>query len=190
MLLIITRHGETEGNVRRVLAGATDKLTKNGIEQARRLSQRLKEEKIDAIFTSDLQRAKATTEIIAIHHPKTDIIITKDLREMDLGSYTGKGYDEVDWNNTPPDVENRTSMYKRAQKMVISTLKTFPQGTVLFVAHNAFNKSLIRYLRKLHPENKKPILQDNTALTIFDITPYETREILFNCTKHLKDNSK
>ena len=37
-------------------------LTKVGIEQARKLALRLKDEKIDAAYVSDLDRAKDTEE--------------------------------------------------------------------------------------------------------------------------------
>ena len=43
MKLIITRHGETEGNVKRILAGTNDTITKKGKEQASKLSKRLKD---------------------------------------------------------------------------------------------------------------------------------------------------
>jgi broad specificity phosphatase PhoE len=111
--LIITRHGETKGNVQRILAGIHDPLTPRGKEQAKKVSRRLKDEKIDAIFSSPLIRAKETAVIIAKNHPTTKVIIVDELKEMELGSYLHKGFDEVDWEHMPKDVESKIRLQKR-----------------------------------------------------------------------------
>jgi len=59
MRLILVRHGETEENVAKITQGhMPSKLTKQGIEQAKKLALRLKDEKIDKIFVSDLKRCR------------------------------------------------------------------------------------------------------------------------------------
>jgi len=185
MKLIIARHGETEGNVKKILADIDDPLTSKGKEQAENLSRRLKNEKIDAIFSSPIIRAKETAKIIAKNHPNADFIIADELKEGELGSYLNKGFDEVDWELMPKDVESRLSMYQRAKIIVEKALEKYPKGTVLFVSHNAMNKAIIRFLRKWHPEDKKSIPQGNTAVTIFEISEKERKEIIFNCMQHL-----
>jgi len=186
MKLIITRHGETEGNVKRILADIDDPLTPKGKEQAESVSKRLKNEKIEVIFSSPIIRAKETAQIIAKNHPYADFIVVNELKEMELGSFLNKGFDEVDWDLMPNDVENRTSMYQRAKIIVEKALEKYPNSTVLFVSHNAINKAMIRFLRKWHPEDKKSIPQKNTAITIFEISEKERKEIIFNCTQHLE----
>lgn len=185
MRLIITRHGETEGNVKRILADISDPLTLNGIKQAEAVSERLKNEHIDAIFSSPIPRAKETAQIIAKNHPNTKFIVVDELKEMELGSYLNKDFDEVDWDLMPDDVESRTSMYDRAKIIIERVLEKFSSGTVLFVSHNAINKAIIRFLRKWHPEDRKSIPQGNTAISIFEISAKERKEIIFNCIKHL-----
>lgn len=185
MKLIITRHGETEGNIKKILADIDDPLTSKGREQAKKVSDRLKNEKIDAIFSSPITRAKETAQIIAKHHQNADFIIVDELKEMELGSYLNKGFEEVDWDLMPEDVESRSSMYRRAKIIIEKVLEKYPNGTVLFVSHNAMNKAIIRFLRKWHPEDRKSIPQGNTAITIFEISEKERKEIIFNCTQHL-----
>jgi probable phosphoglycerate mutase len=185
MKLIITRHGRTEGNIKRILADVHDPLAPEGIKQAEAVSERLKDEKIDVIFSSPLIRAKKTAQIIAKHHPGTKFIVVDELREMELGSYTNKCWDDVDWDLMPDDVENRTSLYERGKVIIERVLEEYPTCTVLFVAHNAINKAMIRFLRKWHPEDRQPIPQGNTAITIFEISAEERKEIIFNCTKHV-----
>ena len=185
MKLIITRHGETKGNVKRILADIDDPLTLNGKKQAKALSERLKKEKIDVIFSSPLIRAKETAQIIAQNHPNTKFILVDELKEMKLGSSLNKRLDEIDWDLMPKDVENRTSLYERAKMIIEKVLEEYPRCTVLFVAHNAINKAMIRFLRKWDPEDRKSIPQGNTALSIFEISEKGCKEIIFNCKKHL-----
>ena len=65
MKLIIARHGETEENKKGILQGhLPGKLTELGIEQSKKLALRLKNEKIDAIYSSDLARASNTAKEI------------------------------------------------------------------------------------------------------------------------------
>ncbi len=187
MKIILTRHGESEGNVKRILAGVNDPLTAKGKEQAERLSGRLNDEGIDVIFSSPLTRAKQTAQIIAKNHPKAEFIVVDELKEMNLGSYANKSFDEVDWDLMPDDVENKASLYGRAKVIVEKVLEKYPGSTVLFVSHNAINKAIIRFLRKWGPEDTRSIPQGNTALTIFRISKKERKEILFNCMKHLED---
>lgn len=188
MKLIITRHGETEGNVKRILADISDPLTPKGIKQAQAVSERLKKEKIDIIFSSPIIRARETAKIISQKQPKAKFILVDELKEMELGSYTNKGFDEVDWDLIPDDVENRLSLYERAKTIIEKVLRKYPNKIILFVAHNAINKAMIRFLRNWSPEDRRPIPQGNTAISIFNISSKERKEILFNCTKHLNEN--
>ena len=101
MKFIIIRHGETHANVLyntddRILIGALDapisQLNEKGIQQANHTKQLLVNEKIDAIYSSDLGRTKQTASII---FENADIIYTPLLRERSLGSDEGKRVDEV-----------------------------------------------------------------------------------------------
>ena len=59
MYLYIIRHGETYGNINGDGFTETD-LTDNGLNQAFLLGERFKDERIDAIYTSNLIRAVKT----------------------------------------------------------------------------------------------------------------------------------
>ena len=190
MRLLIVRHGETEGNLGSILAGPEDSLNSNGKAQAQALSESLKNERIEAIFSSPYSRARETAEAIAKNHQDAQFIVDNDLREMELGSYLNKKYDEVDWEKMPPDVEPRTSTYARAKKAIERALAKYPAGTVVFVSHNAMNKAAIRFLRGWDANDRKPIPQDNTAVTIFEVSEKGNKEILFNSTKHLETMPK
>ena len=91
MRLILTRHGETEENKIGIMQGhLPGKLSAEGIEQAQKLALRLKDEKIDFIYSSDLARASDTAKEIASFHPHAPIKFVEDLRERNLGEFQGK----------------------------------------------------------------------------------------------------
>ena len=88
--LILIRHGESLGNAVRQLLGHTDRdLSPLGYRQAEAAAEALKNEKIDAIYSSDLIRAYNT----AVPHARLrgiDIIPSRKLREVMLGKWEGR----------------------------------------------------------------------------------------------------
>lgn len=67
--LIVIRHGETDWNRQHRFQGQIDvPLNALGLEQARRMGQRLAGEAIDRLIVSDLARARQTAQALASHH--------------------------------------------------------------------------------------------------------------------------
>lgn len=185
MKLILTRHGETIENKKRIVQGhIPGTLSKEGISQAEKLALRLKNEKIDVIYSSPLKRAKDTALKIRRYHKKTRIYYAEELKERNLGSITGKKGDELDWKNLPKDVETRESMGKRAKIFLDNVYKKFPEKTVVFVGHNGINKALIRVI--LNKPKKEIDSQLNTSVSVFEIKEDKKHKVhLLNCVKHL-----
>ena len=87
--LLLVRHGETDGNAEGRLQGHTDRpLSEYGRGQARRLADDLETEELEAIYASDLARARETAEIVGakVHLP---VELDPDLREKDWGNWEG-----------------------------------------------------------------------------------------------------
>ncbi len=85
----VVRHGETEWNVLQKIQGHTDiSLNVNGKLQATKLAMELAHVKFDLALSSDLLRAKRTSEIIALER-KLTIQTTEMLRERNFGRYEG-----------------------------------------------------------------------------------------------------
>lgn len=93
---IIVRHGETDYNKEhRVQGQINSTLTKQGLEQARAVTEFLAENySIDAIYSSDLDRAINTAKPLAERLEKP-IHPTKELRELHLGLWQGLLYEEA-----------------------------------------------------------------------------------------------
>ncbi|MBU3941330.1 MAG: histidine phosphatase family protein [Nanoarchaeota archaeon] len=189
MKLILTRHGETIENQKRIMQGhLPGHLSKQGIEQAKKLALRLKDEKIDAIYSSDLARAADTAREIAEYHKKIPINFVQELRETNLGSLTGKCSKYIDFDYRPDDVESTASMQKRTKKLLDKVYNKYPDKTVLFVGHNGINKALISVILNKPAKDMDEIeSQLNTSISIFEIKEDKKHIVhLMNCTKHLE----
>ena len=93
--LIFVRHGETKGNRERRIQGAVDsELNDMGKKQAKKVALKLKNEKIDVIYSSPLKRAHQTAVEIAKYHNKK-IIVKKELIEIDCGEFESKKLGEI-----------------------------------------------------------------------------------------------
>jgi len=188
MKLILVRHGETEENLAGILQGHTPgTLSLSGVEQGKKLAQRLKGEKIDAIYSSDLKRASDTTKIILLHHPEAKLEYCENLREGNGGSWTGKPTKDLDWNNRPADAETQNKMKERAQHFIDKIVSEHPKDTVLVVGHAGFNRVMISRIINSEDPFKDMSDQRNTAVNIFEIYEDKTHKVhCLNCTNHLK----
>lgn len=191
MKLILTRHGRTLENEEHIIQGQTHgTLSEEGKLQAQKLAERLRDKKIDCIYSSDLKRAAETAKEIASLHPGVKLEQALELRERDYGAFTGKKKHEVsvDFNKDHPQLEHVTSMRARAKKILDRAYAEHPNGTVVFVGHNHINRALISVIMNI-PEEKvweelKP--QKNTAVNIFEIREDKNHVVhLLNDTKHL-----
>ncbi|KAF3999658.1 histidine phosphatase family protein [Glaciimonas immobilis] len=93
--ILLIRHGETDWNTEKRIQGHIDiPLNAKGRRQAAALSTRLEGLSLDAIFSSDLQRARDTAAPVAAHHGLT-VQIHEDLRERCYGVMEGLQRQEV-----------------------------------------------------------------------------------------------
>ena len=91
--LTLIRHGEVQKEYLSCYNGHNDiSLSADGIAQAKELAKRLACEKFDAIYSSDLKRAKQTLE--QLPHAK-DAIFDARLREKSWGRDEGLSFDEI-----------------------------------------------------------------------------------------------
>jgi phosphoserine phosphatase len=94
--LLLVRHGETDWNRERRFQGHADEpLNDVGREQARKLAEALAGERIDAVYTSDLLRARETAEILAAPLD-AEVVALRELREIDVGSWQGLSWPEIE----------------------------------------------------------------------------------------------
>lgn len=93
--ILLIRHGETDWNTERRLQGHLDvALNAEGVRQAQALGQALRGEALDAIFASDLSRARQTAEAIAASQGMS-VQIEPGLRERCYGAFEGLRHEEI-----------------------------------------------------------------------------------------------
>ena len=87
--LLLVRHGETDWNADGRLQGQTDRpLSDYGRRQAQQLASELADERFEAIYASDLSRARVTAEIVG-ERLGLEVALDPDLREKDWGTWEG-----------------------------------------------------------------------------------------------------
>lgn len=156
--IIAIRHGETAWNVDTRLQGQLDvPLNATGQSQAKRLAQSLADEPIDALYSSDLQRAASTAEAIALQCGRA---VSHDvgLRERHFGIWQGQTYAEVEqhwpeqaqkWRQRLPDFgpeggETLQAFFDRCVSTVMRLADPHPGQTVVMVAHGGVLDCLYR----------------------------------------------
>jgi len=131
--LLLVRHGETDWNAEGRLQGHTDRPLSNfGREQACRLADELEREDLDAIYASDLARARETAEIVGerLHLP---VVVDPDLREKNWGTWEGlTSTERLDVELVGESTEQHTRRMLAALGRIAAK---HPYGRVLVVTH-------------------------------------------------------
>jgi len=198
MKIILVRHAQTKQNKEKVIQGwLNSKLSKVGIQQAKKVAKHLKNEKISAIYSSDLDRAKDTAKEIIKHHPHLELKLKKELREQNKGIFEGtplgtsqKVIDNLGilWHEFKPEngesyrelLERALSLYKKLKK------KHNEKESIVIVTHGGVLSTLLAHLEKGDLGKSREYHHDNAAISILT-TDEKGKEkiILLNSKEHL-----
>jgi probable phosphoglycerate mutase len=131
--LLLVRHGETDWNAEGRLQGHTDRpLNERGRRQAKELADRLAGEGADAIYASDLARAKETAEVVG-GRLGLPVVIDADLREKNWGTWEGLTGDErVHVEYVGESTEEHRDRVMRAIRRIV---ERHPEQRVVVVTH-------------------------------------------------------
>lgn len=195
MTLIVVRHGESEGNLRRIMQGQLDlPLTEAGREQARLVAARIASMPIAAIYSSPLSRAFETAQMIAEHHslPVQPVV---GLQEGSWGEAQGLTWAEVTtrWDvsggralaEVIPGAEAPDALRTRAALAVDELLDRHATDVAVCVSHAGTIAQLIAHLIGM-PEGQLPRLRTaNTAVTVVEGSALQPMIALLNDLCHL-----
>ena len=118
-------------------------LTEKGKEQIEIAAEKLKKEKIDLIFSSDLSRTRQTAKIIS-QKLAVNVILDKRLREINVGIFQGKRtkqyYDyfsspKVRFRKAPPQGENLRDCQRRVFDFFKEIDRKYKDKKILIVSH-------------------------------------------------------
>ncbi len=145
--ILLVRHGETDWNAEGRIQGQTNSsLNERGRGQAEALAQQLAGERIDALYASDLDRARETAEILALRLD-LPVVLDPDLRERNFGSWEGRTVAELeeespgawarwrDGNEGEGDVEDHVALAGRIRNAISRLAAAHPGGRILLVTH-------------------------------------------------------
>lgn len=92
MKLFLTRHGESQANLERIISNRTlpHALTVKGRAQAMALAEQLATERMTAIYASPILRAQETAQLIG-ERLGVPVYTSDALREFDCGHVEGRG---------------------------------------------------------------------------------------------------
>jgi broad specificity phosphatase PhoE len=146
-IILLARHGQSDWNASRRWQGHADRpLTKLGREQSHALAGRLAHIELDAVYSSDLQRAAETAAAVA-EEQGLEAVELVELREVDVGSWSGLTREEAElrfpdgfarWREGYPgweDGESYEEMTTRILNAVLGIARAHEGGRVLVVSH-------------------------------------------------------
>lgn len=170
--LYVARHGETEWNAKGLIQGHTDiNLTRNGIKQAKNLGKELKDIDFNAVYSSDLVRAKKTAEIATLER-KLAIVTLKALRERKFGKLEGqkrenlKILQELKRKNIPYEsigIEADEKVVARTITLLREIAVAYLGKNVLIVSHGGLLRALLVHLGFATDDQLPPGSVGNTA---------------------------
>jgi probable phosphoglycerate mutase len=176
--LILIRHGETDWNLQHRFQGQIDvPLNARGLAQAARLGERLRSEPLDAIVSSDLQRARQTAA------PASDLLGLASepdpgLREQSFGVLEGLALPEIlarhprewdMWRRHDPEYalpggENVLSFHARVMAAVRALARRFGDRRIAVITHGGALDMIYRTAMGMSLSGPRTCLIPNTGL--------------------------
>jgi 2,3-bisphosphoglycerate-dependent phosphoglycerate mutase len=171
--LVLVRHGQSEWNLKNLFTGWRDvDLTELGREEAKAGADKLKARgvKFDIAFTSDLQRAQKTCQIILDTLGQGDLETIRDqaLNERDYGDLSGLNKDDArakwgeeqvliwrrSYDTPPPGGESLKDTAARALPYYKQHIepRVAKGETILVAAHGNSLRALVMSIEGLTPE--------------------------------------
>jgi probable phosphoglycerate mutase len=180
--IIFLRHGQAKNNTDRILAGRTEgvPLTETGIKQAQDTAELLEHMNISAIYSSPIQRAKHTAEIVGQHN-SIDVTIDDRLIELDMGKFTGMPYDKIfnshgnvfmkfyngELEIAHNGVETFSQVKNRILELIDEIIEKHPDENVVLVTHMDPIKAMLSTIVDLSSVNLFELIIANASLNIF-----------------------
>ena len=176
----LVRHGQTDWNLEGRYQGQSDiPLNATGLEQARACAARLNGQRFDALYSSDLLRARRTAEILG---EKLALPVRTDtrLREINHGQWQGRTLEEIrlayedhthdsdPLNSRAPGGESVLEVARRMAQAADAITSAHPGGTVMLVGHGLALAALYCQAQGIPLEQVYEHIPENTQATIIE----------------------
>jgi len=200
MRLLLVRHGETEWNRHRRIQGcrSNTQLDEVGYGQADKIAALLKQQGIDAIYSSPLKRATNTAQAIAAACG-LQVRTMPELQEIDAGELDGlserdmsQGYLAFwsEWRKGDPSLrlpggESLEDLRRRAWWALDRILERHSDGTVAVVGHLFTNLVIVSRVLGLDLQNIRRLSLAPASISVMEFTTLGNTLLLLNDTCHL-----
>ena len=177
--IYLVRHAEAEGNLGRRCHGHYDSmLTRRGLEQAEVVGKRFADTYLDAVYSSDLWRARFTAMAIARPH-KLTVIERSALREIYMGDWEDEAWAKLPidypelydtwcthpWDCRPPHGETIMEAGARALAEMRSIAQEQAGNTIALVCHGSAIRGILTLALGLRAEDMMQVgWGDNTCV--------------------------
>jgi broad specificity phosphatase PhoE len=180
--IFLVRHGEVAWNRANAYVGALDvPLNDTGLAQARAVADFLSVEKIDAVYSSVLSRARVTAQHIAERHG-LKVQPNPALNEVNYGEWDGVPEKEVEarypelvvrWRKNPVDTripcgETFGELMNRAYPEFCRIADSLESGNIVVVAHKSTNRVILCRALGIDVNEFRLIAQDNVCVNVFE----------------------
>jgi broad specificity phosphatase PhoE len=192
----LIRHGETMGNRDETHVGQLDvPMTELGLKQADLTGYALKDVKFDAVYSSDLIRARQTADAILRYQEKDcPLVIDQRLREINGGIFHGLPLTVMrDWSLKQDDPftavrpygESNEMLYERTIMAFKDILTKHPNSTIAISAHLIVIRYIVQYVMGIDPRERMDEIQ-NCSISVIEGTIDNLRVVKVSDTKHLE----
>jgi broad specificity phosphatase PhoE len=197
--LLLVRHGQSEWNAAGRIQGQVDiKLDETGRQQAELIADRLAVEPVAAIYSSPLQRAKVTADVIAARF-NLPVTLDSRLMEYDFGVISGSTWHDVvenhpefasrwledPWAVAVADSEGRVNFAARVMSAVQDITAQYPAEQVVVVAHGGTFGVYLTAMLGLDLNRRHPFHFGNTSLNLVEVRDGAFHIHYLNNTCHL-----
>jgi 2,3-bisphosphoglycerate-dependent phosphoglycerate mutase len=188
--ILLVRHGETAGNVERVLQRPDVPLNERGQRQATQVAERLASHRVGRVLSSDLTRAVMTAEAICARLGMR-ATFSPLLAERNFGELRGRPYDSLAGNPfapgfAPPGGESWDAFHARVAEAfpwLVQAADACAEDLVV-VTHGLMCRAIVQRHLRLGEQQALPDRFNNTGITAFDPHPPH-RVTLLDCAAHL-----
>jgi alpha-ribazole phosphatase len=192
--LFLVRHGEVVSEGQGKFLGFTDlDLSPSGRGQVSALADTLKDRPLDRVYASDLKRSMDTARRIC-RGRKMDPVPCPDFREMDMGEWDGKSWEEIRQSYpqaTPeffrdlnkfffPGGEHWPHFRDRVLRGLKTLLRDNPGKSILLAAHAGVNRIILAQALGLRFRNMFSMDQGYACLNIIEFYGKTAKVTLMN----------
>lgn len=178
--ILLVRHAVAEGNGR--FHGHTDvPLAPEARQQLRVLVRKVSPYPIQAVYSSDLQRAHATAKAVARRFD-TEAIVRSSLREIHFGCWEGLSWRQIArrfprlshaWlrrfpHQPIPGAESFHAFKKRVERELDEIVTANPGGCVAIVTHAGVARLIVARALGIPDRQIFRIASDPSALSVID----------------------